>query len=1067
MRFALTLGCALAFLLTNGQGNLFTYTDLTIRSGTLYISGDWTHGDSITTDKVYSSGHIFLNGNLSNKSPTGLFGSDSTGSIIFQGHLQSVAGDSAIGFNDIQILSTGKVVQQQNSKVLGTVKFTSGQWQLNGQTIHLDDRGIFQGESNASNIVGDSGHVDYWDPALTGPSSLNIQGTGISVQAPLINFGNTQLERHHSAIKNVADSSIKRSYKWTSTFSGLATTVVIEYLDQWEMNGIPEYQLALYKSSDNGSTWRKFPTILDTVLNTLTALNLQLDTCILTLANTHCANPPAFNLPDTVWICEGDSALITGGTTHFHDWSTGATSDTIYINNNGIYWVTVFDSAGCETVDTFQIVVDSIPSASFTNALACEGDTTFFTNTSYYWNGVPQYKWDFGDTLDPGDTSALTSPGHPYQNPGTWQVNLIAQSPNGCSDTATANIVVFNRPVAGFTSSNSCLGDITQFHDTSGIAIGVITKYQWELGDTNTSAVQHPQHTYNDTGTYTVQVKVTSNTGCTDSTTRIIKIHPPPNLAFTPLRSCAKDSISFTYTGDSLTAIHWKFSATDSVTIFNPKYAYPFPGNFQVSIKGVNSYGCTDTSSHHVVIDSIPNQPWLTGATSTCDSTLWLDCGVPGATYLWSNGDTTQQTIVTASGWTSIAVQYGNGCAIKDSIAVSLNVPFKPNLGPDTSVCGSLILDAGFPGSTYLWSDYDTTRYKTIDQNGTYAVTVTDPNTCVGSDTVEVVIRALPTSFLPNDTSICYDSTTLLFTIGSWHKIAWSTGDTTSTNLITTSGRYYCTVIDSNQCAGTDSVLVNFGTRPAHLSDRWIQMCGHSSVYLKGDASLSSWQWWRGSTMLSTAGSIQISDTGTYTLQQIDQVGCSYTDTFTLNEDGYGIEANFLVNSQTTIADTLQFVNVSAVAKGNVQYDWSFGDGITSTLKHPTHAYYLTGSFSVALRINNEYCADSIFKPVSIVVQKRDSTTQREVNVHTERFKEVSVWPNPNFGQFNVRISSIGISEFELFLFDHTGRTVSKHYIPEAFLSTQYTLPFPTAGMYFLVAKSTHAMKTVKVIILQ
>lgn len=70
------------------------------------------------------------------------------------------------------------------------------------------------------------------------------------------------------------------------------------------------------------------------------------------------------------------------------------------------------------------------------------------------------------------------------------------------------------------------------------------------------------------------------------------------------------------------------------------------------------------------------------------------------------------------------------------------------DLGNDTTYCEgkpSITLDAGNPGSTYLWSDNSTNQTLQVNTPGTYYVTVTSPFGCIGSDTIEVDYTALAT----------------------------------------------------------------------------------------------------------------------------------------------------------------------------------------------------------------------------------------------------------------------------------------------------------------------------------
>src|SRR5690606_5609320 len=62
------------------------------------------------------------------------------------------------------------------------------------------------------------------------------------------------------------------------------------------------------------------------------------------------------------------------------------------------------------------------------------------------------------------------------------------------------------------------------------------------------------------------------------------------------------------------------------------------------------------------------------------------------------------------------------------------------DLGNDTIVSDSLILDAGAGFDSYTWNTGDTTQTVLADSTGMYIVTVVDTNGCTNSDTVEVTI---------------------------------------------------------------------------------------------------------------------------------------------------------------------------------------------------------------------------------------------------------------------------------------------------------------------------------------
>jgi hypothetical protein len=120
--------------------------------------------------------------------------------------------------------------------------------------------------------------------------------------------------------------------------------------------------------------------------------------------------------------------------------------------------------------------------------------------------------------------------------------------------------------------------------------------------------------------------------------------------------------------------------------------------------------------------------------------------------YSWTSvpvgleSDTTELWVKPeVSTWYFISVADTSGHSALDSVFVEVFALPIVELGADTSICGSVTwtLDAGNPGSTYLWSTGETTQtieistdevYETIE----YSVVVTNENACVDSDTINI-----------------------------------------------------------------------------------------------------------------------------------------------------------------------------------------------------------------------------------------------------------------------------------------------------------------------------------------
>lgn len=125
--------------------------------------------------------------------------------------------------------------------------------------------------------------------------------------------------------------------------------------------------------------------------------------------------------------------------------------------------------------------------------------------------------------------------------------------------------------------------------------------------------------------------------------------------------------------------------------------------------------------------------------------------------YTWQDGSTGKQFTATASG--RYIVQSNNGpCGDLriDTFNVILG-NFKVDLGKDTVICEgtSFVLDVTTPDATYLWHDGNTSATRTVDEAGTYSVTV-QQGECKASDTKVVNVLVcncgvgMPSAFSPN-----------------------------------------------------------------------------------------------------------------------------------------------------------------------------------------------------------------------------------------------------------------------------------------------------------------------------
>ncbi|MBN4051355.1 T9SS type A sorting domain-containing protein, partial [bacterium AH-315-M05] len=210
--------------------------------------------------------------------------------------------------------------------------------------------------------------------------------------------------------------------------------------------------------------------------------------------------------------------------------------------------------------------------------------------------------------------------------------------------------------------------------------------------------------------------------------------------------------------------------------------------------------------------------------TTVCDS-VQLDAGnCCSASYLWSTSEITQTIYASSTGtyWVDVTE---NSCTTRDSIDVTVNVEATVNLGNDTTVCDSILLDAENTGADYLWSTGETTQTIYASSTGTYWVNVTAVPCDSVRDSIVVTVNPGPVVDLGNDTTVC--DSVQLDAGNAGATYLWSTGETTQTIYASLSGlnTYWVDVTEIPCPAVRDSIDVTVHPVPTS------SITGDTSVY--------------------------------------------------------------------------------------------------------------------------------------------------------------------------------------------------------------------------------------------
>jgi gliding motility-associated-like protein len=134
----------------------------------------------------------------------------------------------------------------------------------------------------------------------------------------------------------------------------------------------------------------------------------------------------------------------------------------------------------------------------------------------------------------------------------------------------------------------------------------------WNFGDnasgnSNTSTLQNPSHTYNSTGSYTVTLTVTSNNGCVanDSIINLVTVYSNPVASFyavPKIVSMNEPVITFINTSLSYDYLLWDFGDNHTSTQINPGHTYADTGTYTVMLVTTTIHGCSDTAYEEIIV---------------------------------------------------------------------------------------------------------------------------------------------------------------------------------------------------------------------------------------------------------------------------------------------------------------------------------------------------------------------------------------------------------------------------------------------------------------------------------
>ena len=493
--------------------------------------------------------------------------------------------------------------------------------------------------------------------------------------------------------------------------------------------------------------------------------------------------------------------------------------------------------------------------------------------------------------------------------PGTY---TVAQIVNGCTSatgSGTANPkTVPPAPAVGV--ANNCGSSVLT-------ASGYTGSLLWSTGETTASI------TVTTGGTYTVTQTVngcTSPSGSGIAAPLVITTVAP---TVTVTNNCGNSVLTASdYTGTLL----WSTGAT------TPSITVTTAGTYTVTQTIGGCPGPAGSGEAAPLNSSVPVP--TVDVVNNCGNSVLTASGYTGS-LLWSTGETTSSITVT-SGGTYTVTQALNGCTSSNGsgTAAPKTVPSAPIVIVMDN-CGNSVLTAGNYTGTLLWSTGATTPSITVTTGGVYTVTQTVAG-CTGSSgsgTAEplIVTATAPTVAVTNN---CGNS--VLTASDYTGTLLWSTGATTASITVTTSGTYTVTQTIGDCPGPAGSILAAPKTIPAAPVVGVVNNCGNSVLTASGYTGSLLW-----STGETTA-SITVTAGGTYTVTQTVNGCTSPAGSGVANPvDPNSSKPTITAGGATTFCQGGSVTLTSSLPNGNL---WSTGATTRSITVNTGGSYSVTNT---------------------------------------------------------------------------------------------------------------------------